>query len=270
MNQYITIDGTEISTELPLRSLFYGEGVFETFRYIKKPPVLLDQHFDRMKRGADLLNMQLPAKEYITELIFNAIKESQIFDAYVKICLLSSGDTLFYEASNSAQLVVIIKQYGPPKQSVGLIVTSFLKNSGSPIIKIKSTNYLDNILARREALNAGFDEALFLNEKGEITECSASNIFWFRENTFFTPSEDRGLLKGTTRTLVLQLLSNNDMSILEGKFDLSDIRDSDFIFITNSLIGAVPVSRFDGRQYDEANPVFLQLQNTIRKSLSWL
>lgn len=269
MNQYISIDDKKLGAELPLRSLFYGEGVFETFRYIKKPPILLDKHFDRMERGANLLKIKFPKREYLSELIHNAVKESKISDAYVKICLLSGGNTVFYEASDSSQVLLIIKQYVFPKRSFSLKVSNYPKNSGSSVIKIKSTSYLENVLARREAVDSGFDEALFLNEGDEITECSSSNIFWFRKGAIFTPSESCGLLRGTTRALLLQLLSDNNMSILEGKFSLNDIRDSDFIFMTNSLIGAVPVSELEGVSYDTENPVFLKLRGLITKSLCW-
>lgn len=270
MKEYLFINGIRAENALPLRSLFYGEGLFETFRYKGRLPVLLEKHFDRMEGGASLLKIPFPDREHIIELIRKAITESGISDAYIKICLLSQGQSSFFEAADMSQLLVIVRKYTNPKKSIKLKINSFRRPSGSPLVKVKSTNYLENILARRAALSSGFDEALFLNEKGVVTECGASNIFWFRNGNLFAPSEDSGLLNGTTRALVLRFITDYDINLTEGEFLLDDLIGADFVFLTSSLIGCVPVSAIEGDSFDVEHPLFLKIQNILFEELKWV
>ena len=270
MTDYIFLDGARVDNALPIRSLFYGEGLFETFRYRNRLPVLFDKHLERMEAGAVLLKVPFPEKDYIKELIEKAIMESEIKDAYVKICLLSEGDSAFYRAAIKSQLLVIIKKYVPPKQSVKLNINSFKRISESPLLKVKSVNYLENILARREASRLGFDEALFLNQRDEITECSASNIFWFKGDTLFTPSMECGLLPGTTRDLILNFAFDYRINPIEGSFSLSDLIDGEFVFITNASIGSVPVTKVGGYSINSENNNFGKFKNTLLQKLEWV
>lgn len=270
MTDSIFIDGKRAQSVLSTRSLFYGEGIFETFRYKASLPVLLNRHLERMKEGADLLKIPFPGKECLIALLEKAILESEIRDAYVKVCLLSEGESAFYSVSKKSQVFVIIREYLKPSQSQELKVNSYRRISESPLVRIKSTNYLENMLARREALNFGFDEALFLNEEDQIAECAASNLFWFKGETLFTPSEACGLLVGTTRNLVLTSMANSDIHISEGKFTLNDLIDADFVFTTNSLTGCVPVSKIEGDSFDTNNPLFLGIQSAVLTELKWI
>jgi Branched-chain amino acid aminotransferase/4-amino-4-deoxychorismate lyase len=196
MKQFVFIDDQPFREGFPLRSLFYGEGVFETFRWKTAIPVFWKEHIRRMERGAEILRVPFPGIEHIKEAIEGAVLNSKVSDAYVKICLLSQGDPTFYRNPEGASLVVAVKEYQPPGKFVKAHISSFRRNSLSPIARLKSLNYLENILARREAIESGFDEALFLNERGEITEGGASNIFWLKGGVLFTPSLECGLLSG--------------------------------------------------------------------------
>lgn len=269
MKEHIFIDGERVNDTIPLRTIFYGEGVFETFRYRNSLPVLIDTHLSRMERGASLLQVPFPSKEYIAGLINEAVLESGLVDAYVKIGLLSNGKSTFYEAASSSQLLVVIKEYPPASPSVRLKLNSFKVISESPLRAVKSLNYLDNIVARREAQGLGFDEALFVNEKEEVVECSASNIFWFKENTLFTPSVDSGCLPGTTRDLILSLVGALDIQIQEGGYVLKDFVAAEFVFITNSLIGCIPVSEVDGNLFNADHESFHMIKDVLLKGLKW-
>jgi len=141
MTNSIFINGKRAQHVFSARSLFYGEGVFETFRYKASLPVLLDKHIERMREGADLLKIPFPGKEYLIELIQKAILESEIHDAYVKVCLLSEGEPDFYSVSIKSQLLVIIKEYLKSNQPLMLKVNSYRRISESPIGRVKSTNF---------------------------------------------------------------------------------------------------------------------------------
>lgn len=270
MIEHVYIDGGKVSNDLPLRSIFYGEGVFETFRYKNKLPVLFNEHMSRMKKGAGFLKIPFPSKDYMLNLVEKALDDSGIDDAYVKICLLSSGNSLFSSNATSSQVLVIIKQYAPSSSTLRLTINSVNTISNNPLRAIKSMNYLDNIIARREALDLGLDESLFINERGEVVECSVSNIFWYQNGTLYTPSEKCGCLPGTTRNFILSLnIANQDIEIISGEFSLDDLLASEFIFVTNSLMGLTPVVEIDGNAYGADHKVFYMIQNILNEKLGW-
>ena len=271
MKEHIYIDGDRVNSLLPLRSLFYGEGVFESFRYRGKMPLLIDEHFHRMKKGADLLKIPCPSDEYLFDLLNKVVLDSEIDDAYVKICLLAEGDSAFYRNADSSQVLVIIKEYvSAAGKSIKLTVNSFATQSGGPLKAIKSMNYLENVIARREALDLGFDEALFLNEREEIVECSASNIFWFKEGKFYTPKDECGCLPGTTRNLIVDLIGRINMRIESGRYLLADLLDSEFAFVTNSLIGCIPVSEIDGSSFNINHDLLSMVDDVLFERLGWI
>ena len=270
MREHIYIDGNKVINDLPLRSIFYGEGVFETFRYKNKPPVLFSDHLSRMEMGASFLKIPCPTDDYIHNLVEKAVNDSKIDDAYVKICLLSSGNSLFYSNATSSQVLVIIKEYAANTASLRLTVNSVRTISHNPLRAIKSLNYLDNIIARREAQDLGFDESLFLNERGEVVECSASNIFWYKNGTLYTPGEKCGCLPGTTRNFILSpIMANQGIEIIPGGFTLDDLLASEFIFVTNSLMGCAQIVEIDGTKFSVDHEIFEMMQNSLYEKLEW-
>ena len=118
-------------------------------------------------------------------------------------------------------------------------------------------NYLPNILAKREALSKGFDDAIMLNERDEITECSASNILIVKDNKLLTPTRECGLLMGTTMEILIE-----KMNVKEERLNVNDLYDASSVFITNSLIGALPVVQFENKNYS-ITPELLNSINSI-------
>jgi 4-amino-4-deoxychorismate lyase len=269
MKEFIFIDGRPFEEKFPLRSLFYGEGVFETFRWKSHPPVFWNKHIERMKKGAEVLGIPFPKVENIRESVENALLESEISDAYVKICLLSHGIPIFYGTSQEYSLLVVVREYQSPKELIKAHVSSFRRSSTSPILGLKSLNYLENILARREAMGLGFDEAIFLNEKGEITEGSTSNIFWLGDGVLFTPSLECGLLPGVIRGALIELAREIGIEVREGRFDLYSLTSSRGGFFTNSLIGAVAVSQVDGVKLSTDSQNFKRVKTALLEILGW-
>jgi 4-amino-4-deoxychorismate lyase len=268
MDELIFIDGKHFKEALPLRSLFYGEGLFETFRWKGPRPVFIDRHIERMKKGAEVLGLPSPAEEEIKESLDSAISNSQIRDAYVKLCLLSGGSTVFYERPLSYRLLVIVGKYKSLKKPAKARISSFKRSSTSPILRLKSLNYLENIIARREAMERGFDEAIFFNENNELCEGSASNIFWFKEETLYTPALECGLLPGITRGLVIELAKELGIEILEGRFDLDSLISSQGAFFTNSLIGAIRISHVNDFSLSDSKD-FERIRTALINMLDW-
>jgi len=270
VSDQLYLSGKKVNNELPLRSLFYGEGVFETFRYNSGPPVHFDKHLKRLNEGTDLLQLKMPDESYIKDLIDQAVGDSGIADLYIKLCVLSEGSNPFYESSQGSQVLILAMEYPKPKDSIKAGVCSFTKNSSSPILKIKSFNYLENIIARREALSKGYDEVLFLNEKGNITEGGAGNIFWYKTGTLYTPSVDCGLLPGTTREILLDIKDKLGIEIEEGGFSLEGLLSSEFAFFTNSLMGSVPITQINNQMIPLNNPVYTMIQKELLQELGWI
>jgi 4-amino-4-deoxychorismate lyase len=269
MGELILFDGKPIKEGFPVRSLFYGEGLFESFRWRGRPPVFLAKHLERMNNGAEALGIPFPQVGDIEWAIEKTVLDSQISDAYVKICLLSHGSSVFYENPNGTSILVVVRQYQFPDELIKAQISSFRRNSTSPILGMKSLNYLENILARRNARGLGFDEAIFLNENGEITEGSANNIFWLEDGILFTPSLECGLLSGIIRGVVIDIARELGIGIEEGRFGLDNLASSEGVFFTNSLAGAVLISEIDDFELPSDSKDFKRIKTILFEKLVW-
>jgi 4-amino-4-deoxychorismate lyase len=269
MIEIIHINGKPLEEGTPLRSLLYGEGLFETFRWKSKLPVYYERHIDRMREGARFLGIPFPKEEEIKDGLQKALSDASISDAYVKIGLLSKGSSVFYEEPSGCSLLVVVRSYQPPKESINVKVSSYRRNSNSPILRIKSLNYLENILAKREVLSSGYDEAILLNEGNELAEGTVSNIFFIKGKVVYTPSLECGLLAGIIRGVIFQIVNDLGFELREGRYGLEELKHSDGVFLTNSLIGAVAVSSIDGISLPCDCEVFYKVEERLTGKLGW-
>lgn len=236
------------------RTLLYGEGLFETILWRGRTKRLL-RHYERLKTGAQFFNIPYPDFESFCEEIEKQAKNRK--NLYVKFCLLSKGNGLYYAYPNESEVLVIVKEYTPIKNPQKLCISEIKRHSSNPVIYHKTMNYLPNILVKRQALSQGFDDAVLLNEKEEITECSSSNILLVKNNKLFTPSRECGLLLGTT----IQTLMDK-LEIKEEKIKVNDLSYYSSIFILNSLCGALPVIKINDRKY-QVNEELLNYLNSL-------
>ncbi len=269
MEEFLFLDGEHLKDELPLRSLFFGEGVFETFRWMGRPPVLIEKHLARMRSGARYLSIPCPEDEVIGGNLEDAISASGVRDAYVKVCLLSSGPLKFYERATGGHLLIVVRGYERPKNYMRVKVASSKRVSSSPILALKSFNYLENVIARRDAQGGGYDEAIFLNEREELTEGSSTNLFWIKEKNLFTPSLDCGLLPGITREALIQLGSEIGFSVRQGSFNIDDLVRSESAFLTNSLIGISAIIEINEFRIKVHEGIFSELRHSLFQELGW-
>jgi len=270
MVEFLFLDGNQLLEKIPLRSLLYAEGVFETFRWKRSPPVFLERHLDRMKQGSEFLSIPFPGVENVKSALEDTIRRSNLADAYVKVCLLSSGPTKFYDEAVKGHVLVVVRNYEPSKERMQAHIASSKRNSSSSLLRVKSLNYLENVLARREAQAHGCDEAIFLNERGEIAEGSSTNIFWVKENVLYTPAVDCGLLPGITREVLISIAPEIGLNVAEEKFDLNEVLSSDGAFLTNSLIGVAALTGVDkiGLKLDEE--LFVKIRTALFKKFRWI
>ena len=267
--EQVFINGKSTQPGVPLRALFYGEGVFETFRCKAGMPVFFEKHYSRMERGAGLLGIPLAGIGNLINLIEQALSDTHLPDAYVKVCLLSDGGSNYYDSPKRGAVAIIIRDYIPREEPVKVSISNFNRNSGSPVTRIKSLNYLENVIARREANRTGFDESLFLNERGELSECTSSNIFWVKKYTLYTPSFECGILPGVTREILIKSVSALGLTIEEGRYYPEDLEGSGFAFLTNSLSGSLIISRLGGLNLPVHDDLYESIKKQLHSKLGW-
>lgn len=264
------LNGERIGPEIPLRALLFGEGLFETFRYRFRVPVLIDKHYSRMERGAEMLGVPLIKREKFTVLVEKAVTSSEIRDAHVKVCLLSRGGLNYYDYASEGDIAIIVKAYESRKEVIKACISEFRRSADSPVRGLKSLNYLENIIARRAAQKGGFDEAVFLNERREVAEGTASNIFWVDGDTLYTPSIDCGILPGTTRELLLNSANQVGLRVEEGRYSPECVSGSRFAFLTSSLAGSSFLSHFNHSIFPLGDELYESIKRLLFTGLGWV
>ena len=223
-----------------------------------------------MKQGSELLSIPFPGEEKLKNAVEEAVDKSDMKDDYVKLCLLSAGSLKFHERGDESQVLVVVREYGVPKEYMRAHAAPFKRASSSPLLRVKSLNYLENVLARREAERMGYDEALFLNERGEVTEGSSTNVFWVRGGVLHTPALECGLLSGITREALISLAPELNLEVKEGKFNLNEILASQGAFFTNSLIGITVITEIDKAGVFVNGELFRGLRRSLFQKLGWI
>jgi branched-chain amino acid aminotransferase len=237
----------------------YGDGVYETIRSYGNRIFMLDQHLARLRRSADAIGLTLPIPEHRwPALLHEAMTRNDVghehADAYLRITISrGAGDIGLDPALCPTPTVVIMtKPLHPPlpeqyRRGVNLIVAQTRRNlPGALSPQIKATNFLNNILAKREAIAAGAFDSILLNWEAHLTECTISNLFFVRAGQLCTPALACGLLDGITREIVLSLAREAQIPVDEGHFGVEAIHKADECFLTNTSIEVLPVTMVDG------------------------
>lgn len=240
--------------------VLYGQGLFETMRVRRGQVFRLEEHLQRLKNGAKVLGLKVPkdlgnSKEIIQQLV----KLNALSDAYLRLMLLSDEK----KGSNLIFICRDINSYLKKKNSwTCVIVKSVRQNEFSPLSKLKTLNYLPLLLARKEAESRGADEGILLNTKGEICEGSRTNIFIITEDgKLNTPPVECGCLPGITRGAVIELVESLGLKIKEKKLKTEDLKRAKEIFLTNSLIGVMPVAKIDNLTIGKEGPLTRRIRN---------
>jgi branched-chain amino acid aminotransferase len=261
---WIYLDDRFVKEEEAVVSVFdhgflYGDGVYETIRSYGNRIFMLDQHLARLRRSADAIGLTLPIPEHRwPALLHEAMTRNDVghehADAYLRITISrGAGDIGLDPALCPTPTVVIMtKPLHPPlpeqyRRGVNLIVAQTRRNlPGALSPQIKATNFLNNILAKREAIAAGAFDSILLNWEAHLTECTVSNLFFVRAGQLCTPALACGLLDGITRDIVLRLAREAQIPVDEGHFGIEAIHKADECFLTNTSIEVMPVTMVDG------------------------
>ncbi|HSQ50914.1 MAG TPA: aminotransferase class IV [Nitrospiraceae bacterium] len=245
----------------------YGDGVYETIRSYGSRIFMRDQHLARLRRSADAIGLTIPIPELTwPDLLHELMARNNIGnaqqDAYLRITISrGTGDIGLDPALCPTPTVVIMaKPLRPPtpeqyRIGVSLIVAKTRRNLPSALSpQIKATNFLNNILAKREAIAAGAFDSILLNWESYLTECTVSNLFFVQTGRLCTPALACGLLDGITRDIVLSLAREARIPIDEGHFGIEEIHKADECFLTNTSMEVMPVTMVDGNQVGNGTP----------------
>ena len=243
--------------------LLYGDGVFEGIRTYSGRVFRLDQHLERLYDSARGIHLRIPMeKAALAAAIRDTLAANGLKDAYIRLMVTRGAGSLGLDPRKTTdpQIIIItdaISLYPPELYEHGLrIVTAgTIRNHPSALNpRIKSLNYLNNILAKIEGTNAGCLEALMLNHKGEVAECTGDNIFVVRRGELCTPSIDSGILEGITRDTVIELARAAGITVVERVMDRHDIYTADECFLTGTAAEVIPVVECDGRPIGTGQP----------------
>jgi len=268
MSLKIFINGTLYSKEDAKISVYdhgllYGDGVFEGLRSYGGKVFRLDTHLDRLWESAGSIMLEIPmTKSELADAVRATVAANNITDGYVRLVITRGSGSLGLDPNKTSdpQVIIIadhITLYPPEFYEKGLkIVTSgTIRNHPAALSpRIKSLNYLNNILAKLEGLQAGCVEALMLNHKGEVAECTGDNIFLVKDGILLTPPIDAGILDGITRGVAIDLARQAGIDVREVPLTRHDVYTADECFLTGSAAEVVPVVEVDQRKIGDGEP----------------
>lgn len=228
------------------RGLLLGDGLFETVLARAGDLVALDAHLERMAAGCGVLGLPPPDRRRAEVLMRQALSQAGLEGARAAVRLTytagSGGRGLDRPDAPRPRLFATATPSATATSPARLMISAVRRNEGSPACRLKTLAYLDNVLARREALAAGADEAVMLNGAGHLACAAAANLFWVTAGRVFTPALSCGVLDGIVRRQVMAAGAVSELAV-----GAQALADAEAMFLTNSLIGVRPVASLDGR-----------------------
>lgn len=247
-------DGAKISVFD--HGLLYGDGVFEGIRVYGRRVFRLREHLDRLYASAQAIALRIPPSiEEMTAIVNEAVRRNRRDDVYIRLIVTRGVGSLGIDPSSCPRPSVIVivadvSVYPPDLYAAGIrVVTSATRQVRPDVFdpRIKSLNYLKNVLAKIDAHEAGAHEAVMLNAEGFVAECTADNIFLVKEGTLLTPPAQDGGLAGITRGCVLELASSLGVPAAERRLARYDLYTADECFVTGTGAEIMHVRQIDGR-----------------------
>ena len=243
--------------------LLYGDGVFEGIRSYGGKVFRLRAHLDRLWDSAKAIWLTIPiSKEQMAEAIKETLAVNGIKDGYIRVVVTRGAGTLGLDPNkcSNPQVIIIadlISLYPEELYRNGLeiVTVSTMRNHPAALSpRIKSLNYLNNILAKIEGHQAGCVEALMLNHKGEVAECTGDNIFLVRDGRLLTPPNEAGILEGVTRDAIMELARASGICVAETPLTKHDVYIADECFLTGTAAEVIPVVKVDSRLIGDGVP----------------
>src|SRR5262249_12964105 len=249
---------------------------FEGIRIYNAKVFRLREHIDRLYEGARSIKLEIPLhREQMMEAVTSTVKANNKRDGYIRLVVTPGAGYLGLDtrkASNPQVIIIVddITLYPPEiyENGMEIVTVSTIRNHPNALNpRIKSLNYLNNIMAQIEAVQAGCFEALMLNHKGELAECTADNFFVVKDGMLRTPHIDAGILEGITRDTVIALAKTAKVEMQEIALTRFDVYSADEGFLTGTAAEVVPVVKCDGRPIGtgKPGPITKQLREAFYK-----
>jgi len=243
--------------------LLYGDGVFEGIRCYNGNIFKLSEHIDRLYDSAKAISMEIQlTRDELKDAVINTLKANNLKDSYIRLIVTRGVGKLGLNPFLCAESQVIIitdfiQLYSKELYEKGLdaiIVPTIRNHSDALNPNVKSLNYLNNILAKIECINAGATEGIMLNKDGYVAEGTGDNIFIVKDNEIVTPPTTAGILIGITRNVVIELANEAGMTVKEEQLTRDDLYNADECFLTGTAAEIIPVVNLDGRKIASGKP----------------
>jgi branched-chain amino acid aminotransferase len=243
--------------------LLYGDGVFEGLRSYRGKVFRLEEHIRRLYESAKAIWLEIPmSPDQMCDAVNQSVHINKIEDGYIRLVVTRGAGTLGLDPNrcSNPQVIIIadaISLYPKELYEKGLEIVTVSVQRNHPAAlspRIKSLNYLNNILAKIEGIQAGCIEALMLNHKGEVAECTGDNVFLVRSGVLQTPPLEAGILEGVTRDAVIEVAKEAGVTVREMPLTKHDVYIADECFLTGTAAEVIPVVRVDNRVIGSGKP----------------
>ncbi|MCM8813790.1 MAG: branched-chain-amino-acid transaminase [Candidatus Omnitrophica bacterium] len=243
--------------------LLYGDGVFEGIRSYNCLVFKLDEHIERLYESAHTLLLEIPlTKKQMKDAVVRTLKANKLRDAYIRLVVTrGTGDlgldprkckvaTVFIITDN-----IVLYPAELYEKGMEIITVPTVRNVSEAVNpQVKSLNYLNNVMAKIEAVNSGYQEAIMINALGYVAECTGDNIFTVKRGTLMTPPQYMGTLRGITRDSVLALARMAGIPAIEQVLTRHEVFNADEVFLTGTAAEIIPVVKVDGRRIGAGEP----------------
>ncbi len=280
MSQQIYINGEYLSKDDAKISVYdhgllYGDGIFEGMRIYGGKVFRLNEHLDRLWESAAAISLKMPLTiEALASDLNECVRRNGHDEGYIRLIVTRGSGELGldpFRCSNPQVIIIADKISLYPQElydnGLELVTASTIRNHPAALSpRVKSLNYLNNVLAKMEGLQAGCKEALMLNHLGQVAECTGDNLFIVKSGRLMTPSKEAGILEGITRNAVIQLAKEAEIETLELALTRHDIYTADECFLTGSAAEVIPAVKLDGRIIGNGTPgpVTVKLNEAFR------
>lgn len=254
--------------------LLYGVGAFETLRIYERHLFLVEDHIDRLHNACKRLQIRVPyLLSHWEGQMRELLRSNNLCDAVIRIAVTGGVkemgllDADEYESPNT---FIYIRPLPRLDQKRKLQVLSTPRQAPGGVETLKTSNYLNNVIARQELPDYPRVEGLFLTSQGYVAEGITSNLFFVKEREIFTPSTGLGILPGITRAVVIMLARNLGYNVYEGEYGVEEVRNAEEIFLTNSVQEIVPVVEFEGGEIPAERKITACLWKKYRELTHYL
>jgi branched-chain amino acid aminotransferase len=257
------VDGAQARIPVTDHGFLYGDGVFEGLRMYGRRLFRLDDHLGRLEIGARSIGLRIPGGiEAVRDILLATCRAFDGEDGYLRLIVSRGEGALGVDPGTCPEprivcLIETVALFPPEKLERGIDLVTVSGRRPTPDVRdprVKSLNYLNNVLAKQEARRAGADEGLLLNANGQVAEASVANVFAWREGRLLTPPGSDGALEGITRKSVLELAAEAGLPAAERTMGRYDLIAADEVFLTGTGARLVPVRSLDGETIGKGQP----------------